>query len=303
MEHVIAFPGLGLEFTLNSVAFTIFGKEIYWYGLIICVGFILGSIYISRHAQTYGFTQDNVFDCILICVPLSIVCARAYYVIFQWDNYKDNLIEIFNTRNGGIAIYGGVIGALLGLVIYAKWKKLRLFDMCDLAAPGLLIGQGIGRWGNFVNAEAFGSETDLPWRMTIGGGAGVHPTFLYESIWNLVGVIVLWRWSKKRRFSGEIALGYLAWYGFGRMFIEGLRTDSLYFFSSGLRVSQVLAAVTCVLAIYLIVRGYRAHPRVAIDPAITLQTEPEEAPAPAAKASQDSPAGQEKGQTEKETET
>lgn len=277
MQHMIAFPGLGLELNINRVAFTVFGRPFYWYGIIIALGFLLGVLYISKNAKRYNMTQDNVFDCVLICVPLGIVCARLYYVIFEWQNYKDNIIDIVKIWNGGIAIYGGVIGAGLGLIIYGKWKKCNILDMCDLAAPGLIIGQCIGRWGNFVNAEAYGSATQLPWRMVLDGAEGVHPTFFYESAWNFIGFLLLWQWAKRRRFSGEIFLGYIAWYGFGRMFIEGLRIDSLYLFSTGLRVSQLLAAITCVVAIYLIVRGYRANPRVAIETSVPVTT-PAQAP-------------------------
>ena len=279
MEHLIEFPGLGFSFTLNRAAFTIGGVNIYWYGIIICVGFLLGAVYISRRAKDYGFTQDNVYDTILLAVPLGIICARLYFVAFRWGDYQDNLLKIFSIRSGGLAIYGGVIGAVLAIVIYGRVKHLNIADMGDLAARGLLIGQGIGRWGNFVNAEAHGGPTDLPWRMVIDGGAGVHPTFFYESVWNLLGFVVLHQWAKKRRFSGEIFLGYLAWYGFGRMFIEGMRTDSLYIGQTGLRVSQLVAFATCVIAVWLIVRGRRAHPVGAVPIEIQLPvTEPEAVP-------------------------
>ncbi|NCB28333.1 MAG: prolipoprotein diacylglyceryl transferase [Clostridia bacterium] len=273
MEHVVEFPGLGVRFTLNRVAFNLFGKDIYWYGIIICAGFILAAWYLSRHAKDYGFTQDNVFDAVLLGVPLGIICARIYYVAFSWDSYKDNLSEIFKIWHGGIAIYGGVIGAVLSVIIYGKWKHLSIPDMGDLAARGLLIGQCIGRWGNFVNAEAHGGPTDLPWRMVIDGAQGVHPTFFYESAWNFIGFFVLHFWAKKRRFSGEIFLGYLAWYGFGRMCIEGMRTDSLYIGSTGLRVSQLLAAVTFLIALALIVRGRRAHPVFAVPVTVAVPQE------------------------------
>ena len=274
MTHEISFPGLGLDVTLNRVAFSILGKDIYWYGIIICFGFILGATYINWRAKSYGFTSDNVFDTILIAVPVSILCARAYYVIFEWGMYADNPSEIFKTWHGGLAIYGGIIGAVLSIVIYGKWKHLSILGMADCAAFGLLIGQCIGRWGNFVNAEAFGAQTDLPWRMVIDGAAGVHPTFFYESLWNFIGFLLLHLHGKKRRFAGEIFLEYIAWYGFGRMLIEGLRTDSLYLFGTGLRVSQVLAALSCIIAICFLVRGFRKHRTYAVATEIQMPETP-----------------------------
>ena len=254
MEHVISFPALGLEFTMNRVAANIFGKDIYWYGIIICIGFILAALYVNARVKEFGVTSDNLVDCLIICVPIGIVCARIYYVVFEWDYYSQHLSEIIAIWNGGIAIYGAVIGVVIALFAYSRGKKLSFACLCDLAAFGLLIGQCIGRWGNFVNGEAHGGETDLPWGMSIDGAAPVHPTFLYESLWNLIGFIALHFYSKKRKFKGEIALLYVAWYGLGRAWIEGLRTDSLYI--GTLRVSQVLAAVSCIVAIALLVRQY-----------------------------------------------
>ncbi|MCQ5130940.1 prolipoprotein diacylglyceryl transferase [Butyricicoccus faecihominis] len=254
MEHAISFPGLGIAFDLNRVAFTVFGKPIYWYGIIICIGFLLGAMYLNARAKQFGYTSDNLIDCLLICVPAGIVCARIYFVAFEWDYYKNHLSEIINIRNGGIAVYGSVIGILIGLFAYSRFKKISFTGLCDMAAVGLLIGQCIGRWGNFVNAEAHGGPTNLPWGMSIDGAAPVHPTFFYESFWNLLGFIVLHFYSKKRKFSGEIALLYVMWYGLGRAWIEGLRTDSLYL--GDLRVSQVLAIVSSLIAIFVLVRQY-----------------------------------------------
>lgn len=268
MEHLVEFPGLGLSFTLNRIAFQIGGLKIYWYGIIICFGFLLGVLYINRHAKDYGFTADNVYDCLFLGVPVAIICARAYFVIFRWQEYQGDFLKIIDIRRGGLAIYGGVAGAVIAIVIYGRWKHLNIPDMGDLVARGLLIGQGIGRWGNFINAEAHGGQTELPWRMVIDGTAGVHPTFFYESAWNLLGFLVLHFWSKKRRFSGEIFLGYLAWYGFGRMLIEGLRTDSLYFGS--LRISQVVAFLTFVMAVCIIIWGRRARRPYAVPTEIHL---------------------------------
>ena len=254
MEHVISFPAIGLEFTVNRVAANVFGKDIFWYGIIICVGFILAALYVNARVKEFGITSDNLVDCLILCVPVGIVCARIYYVIFEWDYYSQHPSEIIAIWNGGIAIYGAVIGVVIALFIYSRVKKLSFATLCDLPAFGLLIAQCIGRWGNFVNGEAHGGETSLPWGMSIDGAAPVHPTFLYESLWNLIGFIALHFYSKKRKFKGEIALLYVAWYGLGRAWIEGLRTDSLYLGS--LRVSQVLAAVSCIAAIAVLVRQY-----------------------------------------------
>lgn len=254
MEHTIGFPNLGLEFTLSRVACTVLGKDIYWYGIIICAGFILAALYVNSRTKDFGITSDNLTDCLIICVPLGIICARIYYVVFEWGYYAQHPGEIIAIWKGGIAIYGGIIGTLIGLFVYSRVKKLSLASLCDLAAFGLLIGQCIGRWGNFVNGEAHGGPTTLPWGMTIDGQSMVHPTFLYESLWNLAGFVLLHFYSKKRRFKGEIALLYAAWYGAGRAWIEGLRTDSLYIGS--VRVSQLLAIVSCIAAVAVLARQY-----------------------------------------------
>lgn len=254
MEHTIGFPNLGLEFTLSRVACTVLGKDIYWYGIIICAGFILAALYVNSRTKDFGITSDNLTDCLIICVPLGIICARIYYVVFEWGYYAQHPGEIIAIWKGGIAIYGGIIGTLIGLFVYSRVKKLSLASLCDLAAFGLLIGQCIGRWGNFVNGEAHGGPTTLPWGMTIDGQSMVHPTFLYESLWNLTGFVLLHFYSKKRRFKGEIALLYAAWYGAGRAWIEGLRTDSLYIGS--VRVSQLLAVISCIAAVAVLARQY-----------------------------------------------
>lgn len=254
MEHAISFPALGLDFQINRVAANVFGKDIYWYGIIICIGFVLAALYVNARVKEFGCTSDNLMDCLIICVPVGIICARIYYVAFEWGYYSQHPNEIIAVWNGGIAIYGAVIGVVIALYVYSRVKKLSFASLCDLAAFGLLIGQCIGRWGNFVNGEAHGGPTDLPWGMSIDGAAAVHPTFLYESVWNLVGFIALHFYSKKRKFPGEMALLYVAWYGLGRAWIEGLRTDSLYI--GTMRVSQGLAAVSCIVAIALLVRGY-----------------------------------------------
>lgn len=262
MEHTIGFPNLGLEFTLSRVACTVLGKDIYWYGIIICAGFILAALYVNSRTKDFGITSDNLTDCLIICVPLGIICARIYYVVFEWGYYAQHPGEIIAIWKGGIAIYGGIIGTLIGLFVYSRVKKLSLASLCDLAAFGLLIGQCIGRWGNFINREAFGRETTafsrmgltLPGRETVY----VHPTFLYESLWNFVGFLLLHFWFRKheRKFDGELILLYAVWYGIGRALIEGLRTDSLYITGTGIRVSQLLAGVSAAAAAVVLALFY-----------------------------------------------
>lgn len=252
MENVIAFPELGLSVTVNRVAFNLFGKDIYWYGIIIAAGFALALLYCSKRIAQFGFTKDMLFDAVLLALPTAIVCARLYYVVWEWDYYSQHPGDIIAIWHGGIAIYGGVIGALLAVGIYGRHKKISIPGTFDVAALGLLIGQCIGRWGNFINGEAHGTVTDSILGMTVNGQGPFHPTFLYESVWNLVGFILLHVLSKKwYRFRGQIFLSYLIWYGAGRAWIEGLRTDSLYIGATDIRVSQLVAIVSCVIGIAL----------------------------------------------------
>ena len=260
MNHV-AFPGLGLDFTINREAFSLFGKSIYWYAIIIAVGFLVAAVYVVKRSKQFGIQEDNLLDALICAVPTAIVFARLYYVIFNFDIYRNDPIRILYIWEGGIAIYGGIIGAIIAVAIYCKVKHVKLSAMLDLGALGLLIGQCIGRWGNFVNGEAYGIKTDLPWRMEIFdvdamARIAVHPAFLYESLWNLLGFVLLHFRSKHRKFSGEIFLLYIAWYGLGRGFIEGLRTDSLYFMNTGLRVSQFLGFASCLVAIVVLFYFY-----------------------------------------------
>lgn len=265
MTNPITFPGLGLTldpprgFTIPGTNFTI-----YFYGVIIALGLILAVTYGLRRSKQFGLKQDDILDGVLWIVPFAVICARAYYCIFEWDNlYADNPVSVFYIRDGGLAIYGGVIGAAIGIVVFSKIKKLSLGALLDLVSLGFLIGQSVGRWGNFINREAFGAETGVFWRMglVINGQQGYyHPTFLYESLWNVIGFIALHFLSKKRQYDGQIALGYVAWYGLGRAMIEGLRTDSLYL--GPFRVSQLLAALSCAAAvIVLVVQAFRPQDR------------------------------------------
>ncbi len=260
MIHRIAFPGLGLSLTVNRVAFWVFGIPVYWYGLLIGLGMVLAICYGMRESRRKGLGQDDLLNMILLAVPVAIVCARLYYVIFRWELYQTNPLSVLDIRSGGLAIYGGIIGACLAIFFYCRVKHCSLGLVLDILSVGLLIGQAVGRWGNFVNGEAFGSFTDLPWAMTIREGSkvvafSVHPTFLYESVWNAVGIVVLLVYGKACRFRGERFCGYLVWYGLGRVWIEGLRADSLYL--GPLRVSQLLAAVTVLAGVILIFLGRR----------------------------------------------
>ena len=258
MINRISFPGLNLSFRINRVAFELFGFEVYWYGLIIATGLILAILYGIRESKKVGINQDDLLNMILIAIPASIICARLYYVIFSWDMYKDDILSVFNIRNGGIAIYGGVIGAFLTVFLYCRRKKISMGMALDILAVGLLIGQCIGRWGNFTNGEAFGSVTNLPWAMTIRNqgsivAESVHPTFFYESLWNGIGIAVLLSYKKMCKFNGELFCGYMVWYGLGRVWIEGLRADSLYI--GDIRVSQLLALLTVITGLVLIIIG------------------------------------------------
>ena len=247
----ITFPNLGITVDPSPVAFTVFGKDIYWYGIIIALGFLLAVIYMMRRAPVFGMTQDDVLDEVLWAVPIGVICARLYYCIFYWELYADNPISILYIWEGGLAIYGGVIGGAITILVVSRVKKIKTGTMLDIAAMAVLIGQIFGRWGNFMNREAHGAVTDCFFKMGLVDASGAvtyyHPTFLYESVWNLVGFLALHFLTKKRKFDGQIFLSYLTWYGLGRVWIEGLRTDSLYLFSTGIRVSQLVAALCVVI--------------------------------------------------------
>ena len=260
----LSFPGLGIgEFTIDSVAFTVFGREIAWYGVIITCGILLAAIYGLSRAKIEGIGTDDMLDVILASVIFSVLGARLYYVIF-YGNYK-TFYDVIAIWNGGLAIYGAVIAGAITLVVMAKIKKRSPLVMLDIGAASIPLGQAIGRWGNFMNAEAYGYETTLPWRMGIvesGTTIYVHPTFFYESVWNFAGFFLLWYFYKKKKYNGQIFLMYLAWYGFGRMFIEGLRTDSLWLIPNVIRVSQLLGAISfAVCAALLIFFGIKYRGR------------------------------------------
>ena len=262
----ISFPMLG-DWSVNPpYSFTVFGFEIYFYGVIIAASFILAALFCARKAAEFGLTSDDLFDLVIWLIPACIIGARLYYVLFKLDYFIANPSKIFSLRDGGLAIYGGIIAGVITGIIWSRKKKIAVFAVGDLAAFGLLIGQAVGRWGNFINREAFGAETDVFCRMglTMPGQETlyVHPTFLYESLWNLAGLIILCVLSKlgKRKYDGQFFWSYILWYGLGRAWIEGLRTDSLYIGSTDIRVSQLLAAVSALAAlIVLIVNAKKAH--------------------------------------------
>ena len=270
MTETLSFPGLGWEFNLSRAAFSIpIGENqitVYWYGILIALAFLAAVFYSFGRCKTFGINADRAIDVVMVSAIGGIIGARIYYVLFTWDYYKDNLGEIVKIWHGGIAIYGGVIGALLVGALMCKLRQVRFLPMADMAVGGILLGQAIGRWGNFVNIEAFGSNTSLPWGMTspsivaylssmkeelakigveIDPNLPVHPTFFYESVWCLLGFALSAFLAGRRRFDGELLLFYAAWYGTGRSFIEGLRTDSLML--GTIRISQLLAII-CVAA-------------------------------------------------------
>jgi len=257
----IEFPGLwGLGFTISRTAFQVFGINIYWYGIIIALAFLLAVLLGMRDSRKFGLEPDNIIDLVIFAAPAAIICARLYYVVFSWDQFKDNPLEIINTRTGGLAIYGAVIGAVLVAYLFARKKKIPVLKLFDFAAPYLVLAQAIGRWGNFVNQEAFGVNTTLPWGMTGDGirrelvrsmdtlnargvvvdpNMPVHPTFLYESLWNLCIFLFLMWYRKRKKVEGEVFFLYMILYGLGRFMIEGLRIDSLML--GNIRISQILA--------------------------------------------------------------
>ncbi len=268
----VVFEGLGLTFNIKRVAFTIGEITVYWYGVIIALGFLLAILYAIRNSPRFGLDPDRVIDVAIGSIIAGIIGARLYYVLFSFNDYKDDPISIFKIWEGGLAILGGVIGALIVAVFLCRWRKISFKATADMASIGLLVGQGIGRWGNYLNQEAFGTNTTLPWGMyssetyvqlamnqaklaengiTVDPTLPVHPCFLYESLWCLLGCVLLYLYINKRRFDGEMILMYAAWYGFGRFFIEGLRVDSLML--GKIRVSQLLSALICIAAIVAII--------------------------------------------------
>ncbi len=282
MVNTIYFPGLGIdEFKLRSDAFELFGHPVMWYGIIITVGILSAYLYAMwRGDKNEGISSDDVTDYTIFGVLFGILGARLYYVISKFESYKgetfgETLLSMIAVWEGGLAIYGGIIVGIIAIYITSRVKKQSCIKILDAAAPGVMLAQAIGRWGNFFNGEAYGSVTSLPWRMSgpsfaqdllydgvidtttcmsiVSGELGVHPTFFYESLWNIIGFVLINIFYKKKKFDGQIVLMYLTWYGFGRFFIEGLRTDSLYLMPNLLgetiKVSQLVAAICFILGI------------------------------------------------------
>lgn len=236
---------------MDPIAFRLFGVAITWYGILIGSGVLIGTLIALQETRRRGIDEEVLLDLLIFAIPISIVGARLYYVIFSWDLYKDNPIEAFNLRGGGLAIHGAIIGAIIVTVIFCKIRKENFWVLADIAAPSLILGQAIGRWGNYINQEAHGGPTDLPWGIMVNG-VKVHPTFLYESIWNfLIFIFLFWYSRKKSEIKGEVFLLYLSLYSLGRLFIEGLRTDSLMWGS--IRVAQLISILfigICLLILY-----------------------------------------------------
>ncbi|HEX3016788.1 MAG TPA: prolipoprotein diacylglyceryl transferase [Caproicibacter sp.] len=256
----VQFPGLGFSFKINPTAFTIGGHSFAWYGIIIALGFLLAFLYVMKSSKRFHMDQDKLIDAVIVGIIGGVIGARLYYVLFDASSqYIKNPISVLYIWEGGLGIYGGIIGGLICGAIVAKLHKISVPAVLDLAALGFLIGQSIGRWGNFINQEAFGTATDLPWRMVSErtdaiSSTGVHPCFLYESLWCLLGFVLLHIFSRKfRRYDGQVFLLYSIWYGIGRFFIEGLRTDSLITPAIPLRVSQVVAVIAVAASIVLLV--------------------------------------------------
>lgn len=272
----VIFPNMGIEINnLSRVAFSVFGLDIYFYGLIICSGILAGTYYAIHEAKRTGQDPDIYTNFLYYVIITSVIGARLYYVIFTWDEYKDNLIKIFATREGGLAIYGGVIFAVLTAIWYTKKHKLNFWLFADTTAPGLILGQAIGRWGNFFNREAFGGFTDSLFAMQLkidpflyvpnilkehiiyvneSPYIQVHPTFLYESLWCAFVFALMNIYKIRKKTDGSIFCLYLAGYGLGRFFIEGLRTDQLYLWGTNIAISQILSFILLIFGILLFLR-------------------------------------------------
>jgi len=281
MKNFISFPGLGIgEFSVKEVAFNLFGRDIAWYGVIITIGIILAVTYVMKRSKYEGIKEDDILDFAIFVIPLAIIGARLFYVLTSLDKYK-TFYDVIAIWEGGLAIYGAVITGALVVLCVCLVKKIKILKMFDLACPAVMIGQIIGRWGNFVNAEAFGRETDIFIRMGIrpewsNVAMYVHPTFLYESLWNLLGFLLINAYYKKKKYHGEIFFMYISMYGIGRFFIEGLRTDSLYV--GDFRISQVIGIVSFIVGVTFLLLFYfkkarGAQPILEIEGTVNPKTE------------------------------
>lgn len=246
----IFFPHLGISLNISPVAFSIGGKDIYFYALIILFGFLMGILLASHKCEKRGLTKDNVLDIALWGIVSGIIGARIYYVLFSLDEFRGDWLGVFRIWEGGIAIYGGIIGAVISTFIYCRVKKLNVLNTFDVCCVGLLLGQAIGRWGNFTNCEVFGRTTEFWLGMSINSGSPVHPLFLYESLWNFAGVILLCIIKDKKKKNGQIFFGYILWYSVGRLILEGMRDTRyiLYVIPGTLGISQLVAALLILIS-------------------------------------------------------
>ena len=254
-SYNVSFPNLNLFFNINPIAFSLGKVNVYWYGILITFAIILGLVLAHRRDGKYGIRYADIEDFVIWAIPISVIFARIYYVIFSWNSYKDDFSSVFKIWNGGLAIYGGIIGAVLTAIIYCKVKKIKLLDVLDYCVPFLALGQAIGRWGNFFNREAYGSPTNSFFRMELlqrnGEYISVHPTFLYESIGLIIIFIILMK--LKRKFSGEVVAVYFGLYGILRSLVEWLRADSLML--GNIKVSLLLSIILVICSIAFIVRN------------------------------------------------
>ena len=315
----VEFPAMGLRVPVIRTLFRPFGQDIYTYAVIIALSVVLMILLGLRHADRYGIGQDFIIDFMIFALPASIICARLYYVAFSWDSYKNNLLSIINIRQGGIALYGSVIGAFLTVMIFSKVRKVEAIRFFDFGVPYLLLAQGIGRWGNFVNQEVFGANTSLPWGMTsnqivayladnaqrladmgiiVDPMKPVHPTFLYESLWNILVACVLFRLRKRRKYKGEVLLGYLIGYGAGRAFIEGLRTDSLML--GNFRISQLISVIIVVVCLIIVIffhKKFQRYESVAAESATAAESDDDDSAIGAGAVSEDDEEAEDGGET------
>ena len=299
MTYSIGFPNLGVSFPHVGKSISVFGIEIAYYGIVIAAAMIAGVFLAMWVAKQTKQNPDDYFDLAMIAIVVSVICARLYYVVFNFDLYRGDLLSVFYIWKGGLAFYGALIGGIFSVWIFCRWKKLPLGPLLDLGCMGLLIGQAIGRWGNFINREAFGTSANIaewPLRMGLtdpitGATTYVHPTFLYESLWYGLGILLLHLFIKKgkRKFDGQICILYFIWNGLGRAVVEGLRTDCLYIFNTGIRVSQLLAAGLVLLGLVLLIVNLK---KCAKTPAVFWadRVAMAEGPAPEAEAAEEAPA-------------
>lgn len=250
---MIRFPELGLCFNISRVAIKVGEVEIYWYAILISMSILIFLLFFRKIAMKLKLNPEDILDLTIVLIPISLLGARIYYVIFRLEYYLQNPLEIVQLKNGGLAIYGGIIAGVITIIVFCKKRKIKVLEVTDLIAPFLALGQAIGRWGNFINGEAYGSSTNLPWRMELienGKWISVHPTFFYESVADFILFLILYHFIKKRKYTGQITYWYLILYSFVRFFIEGLRTDTLMFFS--VRISQILSLFIFVVFSYII---------------------------------------------------